>query len=348
MNDRNYEFEEEIYGEHRKKKVNLPPFFSSRSFILILVILAIAVYLLTSMFFIVGPDEEGLVLRFGKYIRSERPGVHIKMPSPIESVVIIKVTEVRRLEVGFRTVSYSNKTATYRYIPQEALMLTGDENIVSIELIVQYKIKNAYNYIFKVVKPDQLIKIATESALRQVIGNSVIDKVLTVGKYEVQENVKELLQRITDKYYMGIKVMGVQLQDVAPPKEVEAAFKDVASAKEDKNRYINEAEGYKNNILPKTRGEAVRVIKEAESYKISIIKKAQGDVARFLKMLAEYKKGKDITKERLYLETMEKVLKNTKKTIIDAESVNINLINFPEGSLNPGLLGTEVLSKEGK
>ncbi len=346
MDDRRFNFEEEVYGE-RSKKPKLPSFFSSKSFILTLVVLVILVYLSTSMVFMVGPDEEGLVLRFGKYVRSERPGIHVKMPVPFETVTIVKVTEVKRIEVGFRTVSYTGGSANYRYIPEEALMLTGDENIVSIEMIVQYKIKNAYNYVFKVIKPDKLLKIATESALRQVIGNSMIDKVLTVGKYEVQEEVKQLLQRISDKYLLGLKIIGVQLQDVTPPKEVEAAFKDVASAKEDKNRYINEAEGYKNDVLPKTRGEAVRVIKEAESYKISIIKRAEGDVQRFLKMLAEYKKNENITKERLYLETMEEVMKHAKTTVVDANAININLINFPQGS-NPGLLGTGAISGGGK
>ncbi len=345
MDERNFDFEE-VYGE-RPKKRNLPPFFSSKSFISILLIVVIGIYLLSSMIFTVGPDEEELVLRFGKYVRSERPGIHVKLPTPFEKVYLVKITEVKRIEVGFRTVNYSQGSANYRYIPEEALMLTGDENIISIEMIVQYKIKNAYNYIFKVIKPDKLLKIATESALRQVVGNSMIDKVLTVGKYEVQEEIKQLLQGIADKYSLGLKIIGVQLQDVTPPKEVEAAFKDVASAKEDKNRYINEAEGYKNDILPKTRGEAVRVVKEAESYKISIVKKAEGDVERFLKMLAEYKKDENITKERLYLETMEEVMKHAKTTVVDANTTNINLINFPGGS-NPGLLGTGVLSGGGK
>ncbi len=347
MNHRDFDFEEEVYGEKPHKKVSMPPFFSSRKVILTLVILIFLVYLGTSMVFVVGPDEEGLVLRFGKYVRTERPGVHMKLPVPLESVSIVKVTEVKRIEIGFRTIGYTGGTANYRYIPEEALMLTGDENIVSIEMIVQYKIKNAYDYVFKVIHPDKILKIATESALRQVIGNSTIDKVLTVGKYEVQEDIKGLLQRISDKYLLGIKIIGVQLQDVTPPKEVEDAFKDVASAKEDKNRYINEAEGYKNDILPKTRGEAVRVVKEAESYKISIVKKAEGDAQRFLKMLSEYKKNEDITKERLYLETMEEVIKGAKVTIVDANTTNINLINFPQGS-NPGLVGTGVISGGGK
>jgi len=345
VDDKGFDFEE-VYGERPKKKVNLPPFFSSKRFIITLVVIIVGIYFLGSMVFTVGPDEEGLVLRLGKYVRSERPGIHIKLPSPIETVYTVKITEVKRIEVGFRTIGYTGGTANYRYIPEEALMLTGDENIISIEMIVQYKIKNAYNYVFRVIRPDKLLKIATESALRQVVGNSMIDKVLTVGKYEVQEEIKQLLQRISDKYSLGLKIIGVQLQDVTPPKEVEAAFKDVASAKEDKNRYINEAEGYKNDVLPKTRGEAVRVIKEAESYKISIVKKAEGDVERFLKMLSEYKKNEDITKERLYLEAMEEIMKHAKTTVVDADAININLINFPQGS-NPSLMGTGVLSGGG-
>ena len=330
MDEDRYNFDEEVYGEKPHKKPSIPTF--SPKFVIIIAVIAIAVYFLYGTIFIIGPDEEGVVLRLGKYIRSETPGVHIKLPYPIESLYVVKVTQVKRLEVGFRTLSTNLGNSQYRYISQEALMLTGDENIVSIEMIVQYRVKNAYNYLFKVIEPDDLLKIATESALRQVIGNSNIDKVLTVGKYEIQEEVRTLLQIIGDKYFSGIKIIGVQLQDVTPPKEVEAAFKDVASAKEDKNRYINEAEGYKNDIIPKTRGEAARITKESESYKIAKIKQAEGDVERFLKMLAEYKKGEDITRERLYLETMEHVLKNANKTIVDAKSLNINVINISGSS----------------
>ncbi|MBA7701951.1 Modulator of FtsH protease HflK [subsurface metagenome] len=206
-------------------------------------------------------------------------------------------------------------------------MLTGDENIVSAEAIVQYKIKDPVNYLFNIILPEQTVRSASEATLRQVIGERKIDEALTVGKYEIQEETKRLLQKLLDSYKAGILVVAVQLQDVNPPKEVQDAFKDVASAKEDKSRYINQAQGYRNDLIPKARGEAVKMTKEAEGYKIERIKKAEGDVAKFNSILTEYKKGEYITQARLYLETMEEIFPNMNKVIVDLEE-NQSLINL--------------------
>ncbi|MBA3062274.1 MAG: FtsH protease activity modulator HflK [Atribacteria sp.] len=285
----------------------------------------IALYLASGIF-VVATDEQGVVRRFGKFVRIESPGLNYHLPYPIETVVTPAVTRVKRVEIGFRTIS-SGPPARYQKFPAEALMLTGDENIVSAEAIVQYKIKDPVSYLFNIILPEETVKSAAEAALRQVIGERKIDEALTIGKYEIQEETKKLLQDLLDSYESGIFVVAVQLQDVNPPKEVQDAFKDVASAKEDKSKYINEAQGYKNDLIPKARGEAVKMTKEAEGYKIERIKKAEGDVAKFNSILTEYKKGEYITQARLYLETMEEILPNMNKVIVDLKE-NQSLLNL--------------------
>ena len=274
----------------------------------------------------VGPDEVGVVQRFGKYDRTVQSGLNYHMPFPIETVKTPKVTEVKRIEVGFRTVGKNQ----YRTVERESLMLTGDENIVDAELIVQYKIKEPINYLFNFIGPELTLREASEASLRTVIGRHNIDEALTSGKLMIQEETKELLQIILDKYGTGVQVVAVQLQDVSPPKQVIDAFKDVASAKEDKNRMINEAEGYRNDVIPKARGEAQAMIREAEGFRESRIKRAEGDVAKFKAILKEYKKAKDVTRERLYLEAMEEILPGLEKYIVpNGEDGNLlNLLNL--------------------
>jgi membrane protease subunit HflK len=221
--------------------------------------------------YIVGPDEIGVVQTFGKYTRQAQSGLNYHFPFPIETVQTPKVTEVKRIEIGFRTVGQNQ----YRTISQESLMLTGDENIVDAEMIVQYKIKDPVAYSFNFVKPELTVREASEASLRTVVGRHNIDEALTSGKFMIQEETKELLQSILDKYDTGIIVVAVQLQDVSPPKEVIAAFKDVASAKEDKNRMVNQAQGYRNDIIPKARGEAQAQLREAEGFKEARISRAQ-------------------------------------------------------------------------
>ena len=274
----------------------------------------------------VGPDEVGVVQRFGKYDRTVQSGLNYHMPFPIETVKTPKVTEVKRIEVGFRTVGKNQ----YRTVERESLMLTGDENIVDAELIVQYKIKEPINYLFNFIGPELTLREASEASLRTVVGRHNIDEALTSGKLMIQEETKELLQSILDKYGTGVQVVAVQLQDVSPPKQVIDAFKDVASAKEDKNRMINEAEGYRNDVIPKARGEAQAMIREAEGFRESRIKRAEGDVAKFKAILKEYSKAKDVTRERLYLEAMEGILPGLEKYIVpNGEDGNLlNLLNL--------------------
>jgi len=287
--------------------------------------IALIFWLFTGVY-TVGPDEVGVVQRFGKYIRVVQSGLNYHMPFPIETVKTPKVTEVKRIEIGFRTIGKNQ----YRTVERESLMLTGDENIVDAELIVQYKIKEPINYLFNFIGPELTMREASEASLRTVVGRHNIDEALTSGKLMIQEETKELLQSILDKYKTGVQVVAVQLQDVSPPKQVIDSFKDVASAKEDKNRMINEAEGYRNNVIPKARGEAQSMILEAEGFRESRISRAEGDVAKFKAILKEYSKAKDVTRKRLYLEAMEEILPGLEKYIVPSgEDGNLlNLLNL--------------------
>ena len=289
---------------------------------------ALALWLFTGVY-MVGPDEVGVVRTFGEFTRVAQSGLNYHFPYPIEQVNTPAVTEVKRIEIGFRTL----RNGQYRSVEKESLMLTGDENIVDAEMIVQYKIKDPVAYLFNIVEPELTVRQAAEASLRTVVGRNKIDETLTTGKFKIQEETKIQLQLILDKYDSGMHVVAVQLQDVSPPKEVIGAFKDVASAKEDKNRMINQAEGYRNNVIPIARGEAEAMIRDAEGFKQARIKRSEGDAVKFTTILREYRKAKSITQKRLYLETMERVLPNIEKIIIpDKNSGNmLNLLN-----LNPG------------
>ena len=304
------------------QEIEIPDFnFKITPIVTVIVIL----WLLTGIYS-VGPDEVGVVRTFGKFTRVAQSGLNWHFPSPIESVKTPKVTEVKRIEIGFRTL----KNGQYRTVEKESLMLTGDENVVDAEMIVQYKIKDPVAYLFNIVGPELTVREAAEASLRTVVGRNKIDETLTTGKFTIQEETKEQLSLILDKYESGIHVVAVQLQDVSPPKEVIGAFKDVASAKEDKNRMINQAEGYRNDVIPKARGEAESMIRDAEGFKESRIKRSEGDAEKFTTILKEYRKAKSITEKRLYLETMQKVLPGIEKFIVPDKNSGglLNLLNL--------------------
>ena len=281
----------------------------------------VALWFLSGIY-IVRPDEQGVVRMFGKAVRVTQPGPHYHLPSPIEKVDKVKVKKVRRIEIGFRTIS-TGTPARYGFVPEESLMLTGDEQIIDAQIIVQYQVRDPEKFLFNVrglERPQGALMDAAEVALRQVVGQRPIDDVLITEKLQVEIDIRELLQRIIDNYSSGIKVIEVKLQTVRPPKEVAAAFSDVVSAKEDKDRYIKEAEGYREDILPKARGKAEAVIRAAEAYKAERVKRAQGDADRFLTVLKEYRNAKDVTRKRLYLETMERILPGIRKFVIDPDA----------------------------
>ena len=288
---------------------------------------------MASGIYIVEPDEVGVVQRFGAYDRTTQSGPHYHLPVPFESVQTPKVTQVRRLEIGFRSSGQRGNVAMgqNRAFPEEALMLTGDENIVNVQFIVQYQIKSAQDYLFNISQPQKTVKDAAEAAMRKVIGHNQIDNALTTGKFTIQNDTMRLLQTILDHYTSGIKIVAVQLQDVHPPQQVSDAFKDVASAKEDKSRFINESEAYRNDLIPKTRGEVASIENKAEAYKQSVIRKAEGDSSRFLAVLREYNKAKDITRKRMYLDAMGTILSqpDVQKLILSEKALQKSVPYLP-------------------
>ena len=266
----------------------------------------------------VGPDEEAALLRFGKYTKTVGPGMHWYFPSPIGKRYIVKTTKVYRVELGFKTVDIG-PPAKYINIPEESLMFTGDENMIDVNFSVQYKIINLKDYLFNIKGQSETIKNASESALRQVVGSKGIEETLTIGKEGIQEEARTKLKEILESYGIGVTIIGLQLQDVGPPEEVMPAFKEVANAREDRARFINEANGYRNDIIPSARGQASQMINRAEAYKEKRVKESQGDVAKFIKLSENYSLGKEVTKTRMYLETMEKTMPGIEKIIIDPE-----------------------------
>ena len=281
---------------------------------------------LASGFYIVNPDEVGVIKRFGAFNRITGPGPHYHLPYPIETVLTPSVTQIKRVEIGFRSVTLGTGINNYRAVPKESLMLTGDENIVDVQFIVQYRIKDAYSYLFNISNPLKTVKDAAEAAMRAIIGNNQINAVLTTEKFAIQNKTQKLFQQILDSYHSGIQIVAVKLQDVHPPKQVLDAFKDVASAREDKSRLINQAMAYRNEIIPKARGQAAEIVNKAEAYKETKIRMAQGEANRFLKILKEYKKAPYVTKKRLYLETMEQILRKVKDKVIISKNVGKKVI----------------------
>ncbi|MDT8375999.1 MAG: FtsH protease activity modulator HflK [Mariprofundaceae bacterium] len=266
--------------------------------------------------YVVAADEEAVVLRFGLHSATKGPGLNWHLPYPIESVEKLPVTRVQRLGIGFRDFGEGR----IRKVPQEALMLTRDENIVDISFIVQYKIKSVENYLFNIDNGEKTVRDVAESAIREVIGRTAIDDVLTTKKAEVEVETQELIQSILDGYKAGISVSTVKLQDVQPPERVIKEFKDVASAREDKERAKNEAQAYANDIIPNARGEAKKMILDAEGYQKEVVERATGEGDRFGELLKAYRQAPEVTRKRLYIDTMQEVMSKADKVIV-GESV---------------------------
>jgi membrane protease subunit HflK len=275
---------------------------------------------LLSGIYIVRPDEKGVVLRFGAAVREVDPGPHWRLPWPFEEVLKPAVTQILKEEIGFRTTD-PGPPARYQDVDQEALMLTGDENIVKLQSIVQFRVRpgpeGVTDFLFNVRDPRETVRAGTEAAMREVIGRAGIDGVLTEDKERVQQDAQAELQSILDRYDIGIEVMTVKLQDVDPPDQVSDAFKDVISAQQDRERLINEAHGYENDVVPKARGQAAQIVNEAQGYREAKVREASGTAQRFVALYEEYAKAKDVTRQRLYLETMEEILPRANKIILD-------------------------------
>jgi len=260
-----------------------------------------------SGFYVVDEGTEGVVLHLGKYDHSSEPGLHW-YPRFIQSVYVVNTENVREIILGRKST--------------EALMLTQDENIVDVEFTVQYKIKDARNFLFNVQDPDSTVIQATESAMRENVGKAKMDSVIKDGRLEIASNTEKLIQEILDRYNAGILITNVNMQNAQPPEQVQHAFDDAIKAREDKERKINEAQAYSNDILPRARGKGARMEQEAIAYRDELIAKADGEAKRFTKLLAEYKKAPAVTRERLYLETMEEVYQKTNKVMVDVKQGN--------------------------
>jgi membrane protease subunit HflK len=298
--------------------------------ITLFIIGAIAVWALSG-FYRVDADEQGVVLRFGKYTNMTQPGLNYHLPFPIESVMTPKVSRVNRIDVGFRS-SNEGSRGTIGDIKEESAMLTGDENIVDINYSVFWVIKDASKYLFNIQDPIGTIKVVAETAMREVIARKKIQTILTQGRAEIEIEVQKIMQQILDSYNSGVDITQVQAQKSDPPAQVIDSFRDVQAAKADKERAQNEAEAYANDVIPRARGEAAKIVQEAEGYKKEVVAQAEGEASRFIAIYNEYAKAKTVTQERMYLETMEKVLSGVNKIIIDKQSGSgvVPYLSLPE------------------
>ena len=285
---------------------------------------AILLLWLASGVYTVNPGHKGVVRTFGKETARTEPGLNYRYPWPFQRVDIVSVEQIRRIEVGFRG---SQRVA------EEALMLTGDENIVDAQIVVQYRVADPSKYLFRLREPEAALLAATEVALRSTVGSMTIDQVMIEERAKVQGDARLFIQRLMDAYESGLVITEVKLQAADPPDAVRDAFHDVVRAREDREKLINQAKGYQADILPKARGEAQKLLREAEGYKEQRVLLAQGEAARFLSVLAEYEKARDVTRDRLHLETVEKILPDIDKIIIGGD-VNQRLL--PLLPLTPG------------
>jgi membrane protease subunit HflK len=305
-------------GQDRLKNV-LPGGFTSGS-LTVAALVVLTIWLLSGIYF-VGPDEQGVVVRFGKFVARTAPGPNYHLPWPIETVETPKVTRENQINIGYRLVTDNSGNESTEDIEQESLILTGDENIVDVNFTVFWQIKDAAAYLFNVENPyntpDATIKAVAESAMREAVGENQIDRILTQDREPVQIQVRELMQKALDSYDAGVTITRVQMQKVDPPPEVIGAYRDVQAARADQERARNEAEAYANKIIPEARGQAARIVQEAEAYRQQVIAEATGQAKRFSSVYAEYRKAPDVTRKRMYLETLSRVFAPMNKVIVD-------------------------------
>ena len=301
----------------------------------VLTIVVLAWFLLGGPFYIVEPEEVGVVLTFGRYTSTEPPGFHFKWPWPVQVVYKPAVNVIERIEIGFRTISddppvYQSFTNNVEMLT-EAEMLTGDENIIDCAVIIQYRIESATDYLFNVRDQEGTLRDITEASVRLIVGDNAIDAVLTTGKLEVQNRIMDDVQAIADDYGLGIDIIAVQLMDVQPPAQVSAAFKDVATAREDMQSYINEAESYMNEMLPQALADSVEMVNQALGYSALRVNTALGEARRFTSVAEEYRKAPSVTAVRLHLETLASLLDNVDMTIVDESAGALTHYNLIGG-----------------
>jgi membrane protease subunit HflK len=275
---------------------------------------AIVLLWILSGIYRVQPGEQGVVMRFGAYVDTAESGLHYHLPYPIETVIKPRVEQINAIDVGFRSTSEAAR-GQKRDVPDESSMLTGDQNIIEIDFNVQWKIKNAGQFLFNIRDPEATVKVVAESAIREIIGRTEIQPALTEARRSIEEETRSLLQQILDEYKAGIEITQVQLQEVQPPQQVIDAFNDVQRALQDRDRMQNEAEAYRNDIIPRARGEAVKQVQDASAYKEKVVNESTGNAQRFLSVYNEYKNARDVTTKRIYFETMEQILRGAKKIV---------------------------------
>ncbi|RZO22431.1 MAG: FtsH protease activity modulator HflK [Candidatus Thioglobus sp.] len=311
-------------GGGGKSGGNLPS-FSSKA-IAPIAIIVLGLWFATG-FYVVEQGQQAVEMRFGAYKTVKEAGLRWHMPYPIESVEVVNIQQIRTVEVGYRTSARSNQATT---VGREALMLTADENIIDIHFAVQYDIKDPRQLIFNVAEAyDLVVRGATESAVREIVGRNTMDFAITGGRAEIAQETKSLLQQILDRYDTGINIKAVEMQNAQPPAEVKAAFDDAVKAREDEERFKNEAQAYQNDIIPRARGAAARLEQEAAAYKATVVAKARGEASRFLQVLDEYTKAPNVTRDRLYLDALEDVYSNSTKLVIDQKSGGNNVMYLP-------------------
>ncbi len=296
----------------------------------LLIVLAVVIWL-ASGFYIVNEGQEGVVLRFGKFVQTTQPGPRWHLPYPIESAEVVNVKQVRTVEVGYRNNVKSK-------VLKEALMLTDDENIVDVQFAVQYVLKSPNDYLFNHRAPDDSVLQAAETAIREIVGRNSMDFVIFEGRAEVAARAQKLMQEILDRYGTGISISKVTMQNAQPPEQVQAAFDDAVKAGQDRERQKNEGEAYANDVIPRARGMAARLIQEAEGYRSRVTEQSLGDAARFRQIVAEYNKAPQVTRDRLYIDAMQQIMSNTSKVLVDQKSGS-NLLYLPLDKLMRGETG---------
>ena len=304
---------------------NQPPggivFFGGGAFLLVL-------WLFTGIY-VVQPAEQGIVLRFGAYVDKLGPGLHFRFPYPIETVLRPNVEQENQINVGFRIDNDAPNDDSID-VPVESMMLTGDENVVDIDFVVFWKVAEAEDFLFQVSDVDETIKAVAESAMREAVGQTKIDSIQTEGRAEAQDKVRKLMQTTLDSYKAGVTITRILLRKVDPPSQVIDAFRDVQAARADQEKKRNEAQRYANTIIPQARGEAAKIEQDAEAYKQQMVTEAQGEAQRFSSILDQYKNARDVTRERMYIETMQRVLGNTNKIIVENKSGVVQYLPLPE------------------
>jgi len=320
---------EELLRRSQDRMKKMVPGGGGAKIVVMLLAILVAGWVVFGGFYRVQPDEQGVVMLFGRWVDTTGPGLHWNWPAPVGDVELPKVTRINKMDIGYRGGADSRgRTVPMRDVPEESLILTSDQNIADIDFTVLWKISDAGMYLFNIQDPQGTVKVAAESAMREVVGQTSFDRTVTVGRQDIEDACKELLQKILNDYGAGIQITEVQLQSSDPPPEVIDAFNDVQRARQDKSRLQNEAEAYANSIVPEARGRAAQMIQEAEAYKQKQISEAKGEAQRFLSVYEAYKAAPDVTRRRMYLETLGEIIGKSNKVLIDPSAGGSGVIPY--------------------